>query len=108
MLPATSTIGNTQERVLLPTTVAELTRLGVGPWEVALDAGFAPGRNNNPIEHLASDRAFIAGRQEPGSKRTGRRLARYRTCKEGPISRLKRRYGMNRSHVKGDEASSLD
>jgi hypothetical protein len=46
---------------------------------------------------------FIAGRQEPGSKRTRKRLARYRTGAEGRISHLKRRYGLDRSRLKGDQ-----
>jgi len=50
---------------------------------------------------------FIAGRQEPGSKRTQRRMRRYRTGAEGRISHLKRRYGMNRSRLKGDEGQQI-
>jgi hypothetical protein len=37
---------------------------------------------------------FIAGREKPSSKRTRRRLRRYRTGAEGRISHLKRRYGL--------------
>jgi hypothetical protein len=44
---------------------------------------------------------FIAGRQQPGSRRTQRRLARYRTGAEGRISHLKRSYGLRRSRLKG-------
>jgi IS5 family transposase len=50
---------------------------------------------------------FIAGRQQPGSKRTQRRLQRYRTGAEGQISHLKRGYGMNRSRLKGDEGRQI-
>ena len=46
---------------------------------------------------------FIAGRQEPSSERTARRLRRYRTGAEGRISHLKRGYGLDRSRLKGDE-----
>ena len=52
---------------------------------------------------LAPKRTFIAGRQQPGSKRTHRRLARYRTGTEGRISHLKRRYGLRRSRLKGHQ-----
>ena len=50
---------------------------------------------------------FIAGRQQPGSKRTQRRLRRYRTGAEGRISHLKRRYGLDRSRLKGDEGQQI-
>jgi IS5 family transposase len=44
---------------------------------------------------------FIAGRQSAGSRRTDRRLARFRVGIEGRISHLKRRYGLRRSRLKG-------
>jgi len=99
ILPAPSQIGSPNESDLLPATGAELGRLGIRLREVALDGGFAPG----PVaEHLpARDRAFIAGRQSTGSKRTDRRLARYRVGAEGRISHLKRRYGLRRTRLKG-------
>jgi hypothetical protein len=50
---------------------------------------------------------FIAGRQQPGSKRTQRRLARYRTGTEGRISHLKRGYGLDRSRLKGDNGRQV-
>ena len=50
---------------------------------------------------------FIAGRAEPGSRRTRRRLARYRTGCEGRISHLKRGYGLRRSRLKGDQGQRI-
>ena len=50
---------------------------------------------------------FIAGRQQPGSPRTQRRLQRYRTGAGGRISHLKRGYGMNRSRLKGDRGRQI-
>ena len=50
---------------------------------------------------------FIAGRQEPASRRTKRRLARYRTGAEGRVSHLKRRYGLDRSRLKGDQGEQI-
>ena len=47
---------------------------------------FTAGPTNEALDELAPDRVFIAGRQEPGSKRTRRRLRRYRTGAEGRIS----------------------
>ena len=49
----------------------------------------------------------IAGRQEPGSRRTRRRRRRYRTGMEGRVSHLKRGYGLNRSRLKGDEGHRI-
>ena len=106
-LPASSRIGNPQENVLLPDTVSELKRLEIRPKEVALDGGFQPGATNTALAQLAPDRVFIAGRQEPGSRRTRRRLARYRTGKEGRISHLKRAYGMSRSRLKGHNGQRI-
>jgi len=93
--------------VLLPQTVAELQRLGITPREVALDGGFQPGPTNHALEDLAPKTVFIAGRQEPESKRTKRRLARYRTGEEGRISHLKRRYGLDRTRLKGAEGQQI-
>ena len=107
ILPASTAPGNPQEVVLFPDTVAELTRLGLTPREVALDAGFQPGPTNAALEHLAPKTVFIAGRQQPGSKRTQRRLRRYRTGQEGRISHLKRRYGLDRSRLKGDQGRQI-
>jgi transposase, IS5 family len=99
ILPAASAIGSPNESDLLPATGAELDRLDIRPQDVAVDGGFAPG----PVaEHLpASKRTFIAGRRSTGSRRSDRRLARYRVGSEGRISHLKRRYGLGRSRLKG-------
>jgi transposase, IS5 family len=103
ILPAATAPGNPQENALLPDTVEELRRLGISPREVALDGGFQPGPTNSALSELQPERLFISGRQEPGSKRTRRRLQRYRTGEEGRISHLKRRYGLGRSRLKGAE-----
>ncbi len=107
ILPASSALGSRAENALLPGTVAELTRLGISPREVALDGGFMPGPTNSALEDLTPKQVFIAGRQEPSSKRTTRRLRRYRTGAEGRISHLKRRYGIDRSRLKGDEGQQI-
>jgi IS5 family transposase len=100
ILPATSQIGNPHEDTLLPDTVQELERLGLRPREVALDGGFKPGPTRRTLEHLEPERTFIAGSQQPGSRRTQRRLARYRTGTEGRLSHLKRGHGLRRSRLK--------
>jgi IS5 family transposase len=103
ILPPASAPGNPGENELLPTTVAELCRLGLSPREVALDGGFQTKASAEALAPLAPERTFIAGRASPGSKRTQRRLARYRVGAEGRISHLKRRHGLRRSRLKGGE-----
>jgi len=107
ILPASTEIGNPAEDTLLPQTVAELKRLGINVQEVALDGGFNVGPTSSALEGLQPKNVFIAGRQEPGSKRTQRRLRRYRTGAEGRVSHLKRRYGLDRSRLKGDQGRQI-
>jgi len=101
ILPASTRPGNPPESKLLPDTTAELERLGLRPREVALDGGFEKGPTDQALKRLAPERVFIAGRQQPGSRRTQKRLGRYRTGAEGRISHLKRSYGLRRSRLKG-------
>jgi transposase, IS5 family len=107
IVPAATVIGNPGEDTLLPDTVAELKRLGISPREVALDGGFNVGPTHQALEDLAPDRVFISGREQPGSRRTQRRMQRYRTGAEGRISHLKRGYGLDRSRLKGDEGQRI-
>jgi transposase, IS5 family len=107
LLPAATAPGNPGENRLLEQTAAELTRLNLDPREVALDGGFVPGPTDQTLARLAPTRTFIAGRAEPGSRRTHRRLARYRTGCEGRISHLKRSYGLRRSRLKGDQGQRI-
>jgi transposase, IS5 family len=100
IIPTTSQTGNPAEDALLPATVAELERLGITPREVALDGGFNIGPTAQTLATLDPERTFIVGRQQPGSRRTQRRLARYRTGSEGRISHIQRRYGIRRSRIK--------
>jgi IS5 family transposase len=81
VLPAASAAGNPGENRLLGQTAAELDRLGLRPREVALDGGFVPGPTTQtwPGWHPPGP----SSRAEPGSRRTRRRLARYRTGCEG-------------------------
>jgi IS5 family transposase len=107
VLPAATAPGNPGENRLLDQTAAELDRLGLRPREVALDGGFVPGPTTQTLAALGPARTFIAGRAEPGSRRTRRRLARYRTGCEGRISHLKRGYGLRRSRLKGDQGQRI-
>ncbi len=99
ILPVSTQIGSPNEPDLLPETGVKLRRLGVKPKDIALDGGFSPG----PVhDHLPlADRTFIANRANENSKRTNRRLAKFRVGCEGRISHLKRRYGLRRSRLKG-------
>jgi len=99
ILPAPTRIGSPNEADLLPDTAEEIRKAGLRPREVAVDGGFQPG----PVGEQLPDTTnfFIAGQQSTGSKRTDRRLARYRVGAEGRISHLKRGYGLRRSRLRG-------
>jgi transposase, IS5 family len=107
VLPAASAPGNPGENRLLEQTAAELDQLSLAPWEVAVDGGFVPGPTEQTLTALAPRRTFISGRAEPGSRRTRKRLARYRTGAEGRISHLKRGYGLRRSRLKGYQGQRI-
>jgi IS5 family transposase len=99
ILPASSAIGSLNESQLLPATGRRLHQLNLRPREIALDGGFQPGpvRTHLPAPH----RLFISGHHAPHARKTNRRLARFRVGAEGRISHLKRRYGLDRSRLKG-------
>jgi transposase, IS5 family len=99
IVPVASEIGSPNEPDLLPATAAELDRLKMRPRELALDGGFYP--DGVAADLPCPERVFISGRQSAGSRRTDRRLARFRVGIEGRISHLKRRYGLRRSRLKG-------
>jgi IS5 family transposase len=101
ILPAATKLGNAPESKLLPDTTSELQRLGLCPREVALDGGFEQRPTAEALRELEPDHVFIAGCQQHGSRRTQRRLGRYRTGAEGRIGHLKRSYGLRRSRLKG-------
>jgi transposase, IS5 family len=107
VLPAATAAGNPGENRLLGQTAAELDRLGLRPREVAVDGGFVPGPTAQTLARLAPTRTFISGRAEPGSRRTRRRLARYRTGCEGRISHLKCGYHLRRSRLRGDQGQRI-
>jgi len=107
ILPAGHAPGNPSENRLLPHTAAELDRAGIRPREIVADGGFQPGPTSEAFPDLGSEQIHISGRHEPGSRRTRKRRARYRTGIEGRISHLKRRYGLSRSRLKGDEGMQI-
>jgi IS5 family transposase len=71
--------------------------------ELVGDGGFQWRPTSETLPQLAEDQIQLAGQHEPGSRRTRRRRARYRTGIEGRISHLKRSYGLRRSRLKGHE-----
>jgi IS5 family transposase len=105
ILPAATRIGSPNECELLPDTAAELDRLGLRPREIALDGEFEPPPTNRALPNAPT--VFIAGRQQPRSRRTSRRLARYRVGSEGRISHLKRGYGLRRTRLKGQAGARI-
>ncbi len=73
----------------------------------ALDGGFGHLKSEEQLAAIGPERVFVAGRREPVSSRTKRRLRRYRTGAEGRISHLKRGYGLKRSRLKGAEGQRI-
>jgi transposase, IS5 family len=107
ILPAGHELGNPAENTLLSQTAAELDRAGIKPREVIVDGGFQPGPTKDAFPDLKEHQIQISGRHEPGSRRTRKRRARYRTGIEGRISHLKRGYAMRRSRLKGDDGMQI-
>lgn len=101
ILPAAHAPGNPSENRLLATTAGELERAGIHVREIVGDGGFLPGPTKDSFPDLSAEQIQLSGRHEPGSRRTRKRRARYRTGIEGRISHLKRRYRLRRSRLKG-------
>jgi len=83
------------------------TAWGFDPARPPSTAGLCPGTTAQALAGVAPTRTFISGRAGPGSRRTRRRLARYRTGCEGRISHLKRGYGLRRSWLRGDRGQRI-
>jgi transposase, IS5 family len=107
ILPAGHAPGNPGENTLLAQTAAELDRAGIRLREIVADGGFLPGPTKDTFPDLTSEQIQVSGRHQPGSRRTRKRRARYRTGIEGRISHLKRSYGMRRSRLKGDDGMRI-
>src|SRR5204863_4260208 len=107
ILPAAHAPGNPGENVLLPLTAHELRRAGIKLRELVADGGFQWGPTSQTLPELTAEQIQLAHQHEPGSRRTRRRRARFRTGIEGRISHLKRRYGLRRSRLKGHRDEDL-
>jgi transposase, IS5 family len=103
ILPAAHAPGNPAENRLLPQTATELEQAGIRPREIVADGGFLSPQTAEAFPDLREDQIQLSGRHEPGSRRTRKRRARYRTGIEGRISHLKRGYGLRRSRLKGHD-----
>lgn len=103
ILPAGHAPGNPTENRLLPQAARELERAGITLKEIVCDGGFQPGPTKDAIPGLTDQQIQISGRHEPGSPKTRKRRARYRTGIEGRISHLKRGYGLRRTRLKGND-----
>jgi hypothetical protein len=78
VLPAGHAPGNPSENRLLPQTATELDRAGPSPGRSSATAAFGcPDRRNIPRH--GRNQIQLSGRHEPGSRRTHKRRARYRT-----------------------------
>ncbi|HXH42237.1 MAG TPA: transposase [Bradyrhizobium sp.] len=107
VLPPASLPGNAGENELLPQTVEQIQSLGLNIREVAVDGGFGHHKTVEQLTPLKPDRIHITGRATDWSKRTSRRLYRYRTGAEGRISHIKRSYGLDRTRLKGQAGSDI-
>ena len=104
ILPPKLEPGSTHENTLLAETVVELTALGIRPREAALDGGFTLKIAAALLEPLGC-KPFVVGSSNPPSRRTKRRLGRYRVGCEGRIAHLKRAYGAGRAKLRRTEGA---
>ena len=82
-------------------------RSGSGRGRSSPTAASCPARPKTRSPTWPDDQIHLSGRHEPGSRRTRKRRARYRTGIEGRISHLKRGYGLRRSRLKGDDGMQI-
>jgi IS5 family transposase len=107
ILPAAHAPGNPGENTLLPLTADELKRAGIKLRELVADGGFQWRPTSETLPELTAEQIQLAHQHEPGSRRTRRRRARFRTGIEGRISHLKRGYGLRRSRLKGHQGMKI-
>jgi IS5 family transposase len=100
LLPPKLAAGSTGENTLLALSVTELDELGIRVREASFDAGFTRKATEESLPGL--ERIFIAGAKDnAGSQRTRRRLAKFRVGCEGRIAHHKREYQGGRCRLKG-------
>jgi transposase, IS5 family len=107
ILPPVTRAGSIHENELLPATIAELQRLGLRPAEAAFDGGFGIRATRDAFAPLGTEVFIVGSRTNAGSRRTRRRLARYRVGCEGRISHLKRAYRAGRARLRGATGAAI-
>lgn len=80
--------------------------LGLHPGEAAFDGGFQTVPTTEAMTTVGSQ-IFITGRTTHRSRRSAKRMRRYRIGCEGRISHLKRSYGAGRSRLRGTEGARI-
>ena len=108
ILPAAHALGQPgREHAAARRPPPSSTALGSGRGRSSPTAASCPARPQTRSPSWTDEQIHLAGRHEPGSRRTRKRSARYRTGIEGRISHLKRRYGLRRSRLKGDDGMQI-
>lgn len=107
ILPPKLRAGSTHDNQLLPQTVRELVDLNLTLREAVFDAGFGSNATTVAMAEVSADVFIVGNDMKPRSRRTRRRLARYRVGAEGRISHLKRGYGSGRSRLKGQQGAQI-
>jgi hypothetical protein len=87
--------------------MAELDRLGLRPVEAVFDAGFGIRATRQAFATLGTEVFIVGSAANAGSRRTRRRLARYRVGAEGRIAHLKREYRAGRARLRGLEGARI-
>jgi IS5 family transposase len=107
ILPPVTRAGSVPEDQLLVETLDRLRALGLRPVEAVFDAGFTVGATRAALADLGSEAFIVGSATNAGSRRTRRRLARYRVGCEGRIAHLKREYGARRSRLRGLDGARI-
>lgn len=107
ILPPVTRAGSVHENELLTATVAELQRLGLRPAEAVFDAGFGVHATRDALADLGTEVFVVGSATNKGSRRTRRRLARYRVGAEGRIAHLKRSYRAGRARLRGAPGAAI-
>ena len=107
ILPPVTRPGSVHENELLPATIAELERLGLRPAEAVFDAGFGSRATRDAFVEFGTEVFVVGSRTNAGSRRTRRRLARYRVGCECRIAHLKRAYHAGRARLRGAAGAAI-
>lgn len=105
--------GNPADDTLLKSAVTKHSqKTGRVPWAVATDRGFGGKHNERFLKELGVKRCSLPrkgklskSRKEYQSQNWFKRLQRWRAGGEATISLLKRKYGLNRSRLRGSNGT---